>query len=92
MSYKIQCRVETLDSERTLTIRGVDGYRLEKEGCSYNVYWKVDGKGNLKCSDDSLSISCEKNFAILLSAKANNLKVELIVDDELKQVISVKLI
>lgn len=43
--YKIECYVETISSDENVTVRGVDGYRLErKEGekeKTYNVFWKV---------------------------------------------------
>ena len=45
MQYKIECYVETVSSDGNVTVRGVDGYRLEKkEGekeKTYNVFWKV---------------------------------------------------
>ena len=44
-TYKIECYVETVSSDGNVTVRGVDGYRLEKkEGekeKTYNVFWKV---------------------------------------------------
>ncbi len=45
IQYKIECYVETVSSDGCVTVRGVDGYRLEKkEGekeKTYNVFWKV---------------------------------------------------
>ena len=44
--YRIECYVETVSSDGCVTVRGVDGYRLEKkEGekeKTYNVFWKVE--------------------------------------------------
>ncbi len=39
-TYKIECYVETISSGGEVTVRGVDGFRLEK-GKTYNVFWKV---------------------------------------------------
>lgn len=47
--YKIECYVETVSSDGNVTVRGVDGYRLEKkEGekeKTYNVFVKSDNQG-----------------------------------------------
>lgn len=49
-TYKIECYVETISSDGNVTVRGVDGYRLEKkEGekeKAYNVFWKVEDAKN----------------------------------------------
>lgn len=49
-TYKIECYVETVSSDGNVTVRGVDGYRLEKkEGekeKTYNVFWKVEDTKN----------------------------------------------
>lgn len=41
MQYKIECYVETVSSDGNVTVRGVDGYRLEKDGKMYNVFVEV---------------------------------------------------
>lgn len=41
MQYKIECYVETVSSDGCVTVRGVDGYRLEKDGKMYNVFVEV---------------------------------------------------
>lgn len=50
-TYKIECYVETVSSDGNVTVRGVDGYRLEKkEGekeKTYNVFWKVENAGEV---------------------------------------------
>ena len=40
-TYKIECYVETVSSDGNVTVRGVDGYRLEKGGETYNVFVEV---------------------------------------------------
>lgn len=87
--YRIECYVETVSSDGNVTVRGVDGYRLEKkEGekeKAYNVFWKVEdakkgGAGEVPVkvfpAEKSLSLgNIELQF--LLTAKANHLKVSL---------------
>lgn len=89
--YRIECYVETVSSasDGNVTVRGVDGYRLEKkEGekeKTYNVFWKVEdakkgGAGEVPVkvfpAEKSLSLgNIELQF--LLTAKANHLKVSL---------------
>lgn len=89
MQYRIECYVETVSSDGNVTVRGVDGYRLEKkEGekeKAYNVFWKVEdakkgGAGEVPVkvfpAEKSLSLgNIELQF--LLTAKANHLKVSL---------------
>lgn len=91
--YKIECYVETISSasDGNVTVRGVDGYRLEKkEGekeKAYNVFWKVEdakkggaGEVSVKVFPAEKSLSLEKNskeLQFLLPAKANHLKVSL---------------
>lgn len=90
-TYKIECYVETISSasDGNVTVRGVDGCRLEKkEGekeKAYNVFWKVEdakkgGAGEVSVkvfpAEKSLSLgNIELQF--LLTAKANHLKVSL---------------
>lgn len=93
--YKIECYVETISSasDGNVTVRGVDGYRLEKkEGekeKAYNVFWKVEdakkgGAGEVSVkvfpAEKSLSlgkVQKNKKLQFLLPAKANHLKVSL---------------
>lgn len=91
MQYRIECYVETVSSDGNVTVRGVDGYRLEKkEGekeKAYNVFWKVEdakkggaGEVPVKVFSAEKSLSLEKNskeLQFLLTAKANHLKVSL---------------
>lgn len=92
-TYKIECYVETISSasDGNVTVRGVDGYRLEKkEGekeKTYNVFWKVEDTKNdeagevpVKVFPAEKSLSLGKNskeLQFLLPAKANHLKVSL---------------
>lgn len=41
-TYKIECYVETVSSDGCVTVRGVDGYRLER-GKTYNVFVNQGG-------------------------------------------------
>lgn len=88
--YKIECYVETVSSasDGNVTVRGVDGYRLEKkEGekeKTYNVFWKVEDAKNDEAlvkvfpAEKSLSIGKNsKELQFFLTAKANHLKVSL---------------
>ena len=91
--YKIECYVETISSasDGNVTVRGVDGYRLEKkEGekeKTYNVFWKVENAKRDKADEVFVkifpaekSLSLEENskgFQFFLTAKANHLKVSL---------------
>ena len=89
--YRIECYVETVSSDGNVTVRGVDGYRLEKkEGekeKTYNVFWKVENTKNDEAGEVSVkvfpaekSLSLGKNpkeLQFLLPAKANHLKVSL---------------
>lgn len=92
-TYKIECYVETISSasDGNVTVRGVDGYRLEKkEGekeKTYNVFWKVENAKRDKADEVFVkifpaekSLSLEENskgFQFFLTAKANHLKVSL---------------
>ena len=92
-TYKIECYVETISSasDGNVTVRGVDGYRLEKkEGekeKTYNVFWKVEDAKRDKADEVFVkifpaekSLSLEENskeLQFLLTAKANHLKVSL---------------
>lgn len=58
-TYKIECYVETISSGGEVTVRGVDGFRLEKkEGekeKTYNVFWKVKAEdAKNKKADEAL--------------------------------------
>lgn len=92
-TYKIECYVEAIFSDENITVRGVDGYRLEKkEGekeKTYNVFWKVEDTKNDEAGEVSVKVfPAEKNLSLgkvqknkklqfLLPAKANHLKVSL---------------
>lgn len=93
--YKIECYVETVSSasDGNVTVRGVDGYRLEKKESekekTYNVFWKVEDTKNDEAGEVSVKVfPAEKNLSLgkvqknkklqfLLPAKANHLKVSL---------------
>ncbi len=78
IQYKIECYVETVSSDGCVTVRGVDGYRLEK-GKTYNVIWKLDAEEvKIFPVGESLSLGeNSKDLQFLLTAKANHLKVSL---------------
>ncbi len=93
MAYKIECYVETVSSDGKVTVRGVDGYRLERGDKMYNVLWE-DGSLNVKLlpMGDLNSAGSEQhgifkvskeNFQLLLTAKASRLKVWLEVKDDM---------
>lgn len=93
MVYKIECHVETISSDRNVTVRGVDGYRLERGDKTYNVLWE-DGSLNVKLlpMGDLNSAGSEQhgifkvsneNIQLLLTAKASRLKVLMDVDNNM---------
>ena len=102
MQYKIECYVETVLSDGNVTVRGVDGYRLEKkEGekeKTYNVFWKVEDAESDKADEVLVKIfpaektlsfdENSKELQFLLTAKANHLKVllEMESSDKIKTV------
>lgn len=90
MAYKIECHVETISSDGNVTVRGVDGYRLERAGKAYNVFWEMsqtDDKVETEILTKVFRVekalewnkkpedSYGKNFQLLLTAKASRLKV-----------------
>ncbi len=52
MAYKIECYVETISSDGMVTVRGVDGYRLERDGKAYNVFWEMSQTDDKSKTDD----------------------------------------
>lgn len=54
MAYKIECYVETISSDGNVTVRGVDGYRLERDGKSYNVFWEMSQTDDKSKTDDKV--------------------------------------
>lgn len=52
MAYKIECYVETISSDGDVTVRGVDGYRLERDGKAYNVFWEMSQTDDKSKTDD----------------------------------------
>ncbi len=91
--YRIECYVETVSSasDGNVTVRGVDGYRLEKKegekARTYNVFWKVENAKNdeadealIKAFPAEKRLSLDENGKVLqflLPAKANHLKASL---------------
>lgn len=83
--FKIEGYVETVSSDGYFTIRGGDGYSLEKDGKKYNVFWNDESK------DDKANVDvfiCESSgllkmpndwhqweYQMLVAAKVNHQKV-----------------
>ena len=84
MPYKIECYVKTLSSDGSFTIRGVDGYYLERGEKIYNVFWNENDKAELKEISDKFKVPTDGRqweYQILLTAKSNNQKILVEVDD-----------
>lgn len=81
--YKIEGFVETISSDGSFTIRGGDGYCLEKDGKKYNVFWKVDSaNGDKPCEpvaeSEGLKVPNDWRqweYQMLVTAKVNHQKV-----------------
>ena len=102
MTYEIECFIETIDSEGCFTIRGAEGYCLEKDGKTYNVLWPNGDQTNDKSNS---TIEClwvereftmrkgnsQREFLLLISAKTNHSKVKLFfVKDSEKNLFTLK--
>ena len=84
MPYKIECYVKTLSSDGSFTIRGVDGYYLERGEKTYNVFWNENDKAELKEISDKFKVPTDGRqweLQTLLIAKGNNQKILVEVDD-----------
>lgn len=90
MPYKIECYVKTLSSDGSFTVRGVDGYYLERGEKAYNVFWgerdnkNENDKAELKKISEGFKVptdGCQWEYQILLTAKSNNQKILVEVDD-----------
>ena len=84
MPYKIECYVKTLSSDGSFTIRGVDGYYLERGEKTYNVFWNENDKAELKEISDKFKVPTDGRqweYQILLIAKGNNQKILVEVDE-----------
>ncbi|PWJ34684.1 hypothetical protein [Fibrobacter succinogenes] len=84
--YKIQCKIINLQQTGKLTIRGIEGFHIEKDKKDYNVFWS--NEVNPIVRDESEKLTFERwwaptDFQMLLVAKANGLRVELDVDANL---------
>lgn len=84
MSHKIQCRVDLINADGTFTVKGVDGYRLERDGVSYNVFWKFSNDKIMGAKEllhvengNENEVVSRRLFEMLLVAKLNSQKVEL---------------
>lgn len=84
MPYKIECYVKTLSSDGSFTIRGVDGYYLERGEKTYNVFWNENDKAELKEISDKFKVPTDGRqweLQTLLIAKGNNQKILVEVDE-----------
>lgn len=84
MPYKIECYVKTLSSDGSFTIRGVDGYYLERGEKIYNVFWNENDKAELKEISDKFKVPTDGRqweLQTLLIAKGNNQKILVEVDE-----------
>ena len=80
--YKITCYIKSLDSDGAVTVCGTDGCYVEHRDSQgalnkCNIYW-LYGADKIRSADDVLKVNASSNlFQMLLTAKAENLKVEL---------------
>ena len=84
MPYKIECYVKTLSSDGSFTIRGVDGYYLERGEKTYNVFWNENDKAELNEISDKFKVPTDGRqweLQTLLIAKGNNQKILVEVDE-----------
>lgn len=90
MPYKIECYVKTLSSDGSFTVRGVDGYYLERGEKAYNVFWKErdnkneNDKAELKKISEGFKVPTDGRqweLQTLLIAKGNNQKILVEVDE-----------
>ena len=84
MPYKIECYVKTLSSDGSFTVRGVDGYYLERGEKAYNVFWNENDKAELKEISDKFKVPTDGRqweLQTLLIAKGNNQKILVEVDE-----------
>lgn len=81
-NYKIQCYIETLSSDNKITLRGCEGYRLQKEDKKYLVFFE-DSPNAINCklfneSDEFMIAQPNANIQdMLLAAQIHHKKVEL---------------
>ena len=83
--YRIECYVETVSSDGNVTVRGVDGYRLEKDGKTYNVFVEVSKDAKEEAFEGKIVLSKkELSFVVnspisqwLKDVKMNNSKMML---------------
>lgn len=88
MQYKIECYVETVSSDGNVTVRGVDGYRLEQGSEIYNVFVEVSKdtkkeilKGKMVASKKELNFVVNSPISQWLKdVKMNNSKMTLEVE------------
>lgn len=83
--FKIEGYVETISSDGYFTIRGGDGFSLEKDEKKYNVFWKEESKGDktnidvFVCDFSGLlktpSDRHQWEYQMLVAAKVNHQKV-----------------
>lgn len=100
--YKIECYVETVSSasDGNVTVRGVDGYRLEKkEGekeKTYNVFWKVENAERDKADEALVKVfPAEENLRLNEKQSDGKLKgkkgkTEKVFDKELQFLLTAK--
>ncbi|MGM9985272.1 MAG: hypothetical protein ACI38O_11455 [Fibrobacter intestinalis] len=79
MCYKIEGIVKSLASDGSFTVRGVDGYYLERGEKAYNVFWE-NGNAVLKEISEGFKFPTDWRqweYQMLLAAKSGQMKVEL---------------
>lgn len=97
-TYFIQCYIETLtstNSESSLTVRGNDGFRFERNNEKCNIFIE-DGNSprNAILRNESIELiisNTEKNdFLLALQAYLNHKKIELKVENSNNEMLTVK--
>lgn len=76
--FKIEGYVETISSDGCFTIRGGDGYSLEKDEKKYNVFWNGDKPCEPIAESEGLKVPNDWRqweYQMLVAAKVNHQKV-----------------
>lgn len=91
MIYEMEGYIETIDSNGKFTFCGAEGYCLEKEKNTYNILWPKEKSDILVVRipvKQKFSIrkkSPQKDLSLLISAKANYMKIKLVFDKDLEK-------
>ncbi|PJJ42734.1 hypothetical protein [Hallerella succinigenes] len=83
--FKIEGYVETISSDGCFTIRGGDGFSLEKDGKKYNVFWNGDKPCEPIAESEGLKVPNDWRqweYQMLVAAKLSHQKVEVQVSCE----------